>query len=306
MKSILFLFTIVLLSKVSTAQIVPFNYGKQEKKLSVKISEPDTAGSLLLLTDTAFIAGEKRSLFHRLSTSGKLRLFPVTNSTDAQLFYNNEVKESTARFLKVNNLFYSPDGGKASFYSELYSDYAEFVRVGIGALISNKQSYSDSLKGLDSTELQKDAVQRLLGGGGNFTINLSTPIVNYESNFIKSEQFSFKLIAAPKISVDIPKLGTVKNNYAINFDAGFEGSVFYTLSNSIITFFSNYRFGYVLGNSTFYSNIFKEDKRAFCLNSLSAGIALSSTFRVTWNYYYGSSFVKANFPATIGFSVVPD
>jgi hypothetical protein len=247
-----------------------------------------------------------KEMFYRQRTSKEFAIFPVRNAVDAQLFYNSEVKENSARFLKNSIISYSPDGGKASIYNEIYADYAGPIRMGVGVLISNKQNITDSLKEIDTTELQKDAVQRLLGGGGNFTLNASAPLLNYESDFLRSEKFSFKLLFAPKFSVDVPKLGTVKNDYALNCDAGVEGSVFYTLANSVITFFGNYRFGYVFGNSTFYTNIVKDDQKAFSLNSVSLGIALSSTFRINWNYYFGSSFVKENFPSTIGFSIVPN
>ncbi|WEA00712.1 hypothetical protein [Mucilaginibacter sp. SJ] len=234
-----------------------------------------------------------------VKTSGWIHAFFVTSSVDAEMFYNGTVADSKSKFLNNSLLSISSDGGKASIFNELYADYIGAVRVGFGALISNK---SNSTNDANPDEKKEDAVQRLLGGGGNGVLNLSYPIIEAKRN----NELYFKLIAAPKLAVDIPKLGTDNNKYAVNYNFGVEGAVFYTGALNILTFYSNFRFANVSGNGLFYDNLAKSDKKSFGFNQLSFGMAITSTFRVSYNYYFGSSYVKENFPSTFSFTIIPN
>ncbi|QOG02372.1 hypothetical protein [Flavobacterium sp. MDT1-60] len=237
----------------------------------------------------------------------KFKRFPVrfNSSVDAQLYYDYYAKDKKTQFLKNSVISFSSDGGNASIYNELFADYFGGVRVGIGALVSNKPTVKKDSVGIpiiDSVSIQKDAVQRLLGGGGNISINGSYPLLGYENN---NNSFAFKLILPLKLSCDVPILGTENKDYSINYDAGLEGSIFYTGILDILTFYTNFKGSIIGGNDMFYKYLNKESK-PFFFGQLSAGIAFNSTFRISWNYYYGDSFVNKNFPATISFTIIPN
>ncbi|MGK6353188.1 hypothetical protein [Parapedobacter sp. DT-150] len=229
--------------------------------------------------------------------------FPVGNAVAAQVYYNGAASDSKAKFLSNSLLTYAPDGGTASLFNELYADYYGFLRVGFGALISNRQAASGNGEDENSEETKKDATQRLLGGGGNGVFNVSYPILDA----MPTDLFSIKLHAAPKVGIDIPTLGTSSDNVAYNINAGLEGSVFYSGVLEVLTLYSNFRFAKVSGNSLFYSNLGREgDKRSFYFHQVSFGIAISSAFRLGYNFYFGSSFVNKNFPGNISFTFVPN
>lgn len=244
-----------------------------------------------------------KEMLYRDRRDNNVFWFPVRNETDAQLYYENSTNDKRSKFLQNTLIRFTPDGGKASIYNEVFADYASFLRIGIGVMISNKDNSESTQNSFTKDSLiQKDAVQRLIGGGGNFIANIGYPIYDFAT---LSERFSTKLSFAPKVHLDVPKIGTEKSDYAFSTDIGFEGSTFYTLKNEVITLFANYRFGWVTGNKIFFKNLLKNDNTAFLFNQLSFGLALGSAFRINWNLFYGDKFIKENFKQSIGFSVIP-
>lgn len=274
------------------------------KKLNLELEELDE----LMLEDKKSAKGLLRAsdeMAYKGRISKQFQLFPVRNSTDAQLYYDYYSKDKKSQFLKNSIISFSSDGGKASLYNELFADYFGPIRFGIGALISNKETkIIDSLgiQTIDSISIQKDAVQRLLGGGGNVSFNISYPLFGYQNN---EQNLFLKIIAAPKFAFDVPKLGTENKDYSLHADIGIEGSIFYTGVLDVLTFYGNFRVGMVSGNKLFYEYLNKEND-SFLFNQTSLGIALNSTFRISWNYYWGDSYVTKNFPSTISFTIVPN
>jgi hypothetical protein len=244
-----------------------------------------------------FLKDLAKEYYYKARTYRRFKTFPVRNSVEAQVYYNQSLSDKRARFLNASNINFGGKGEKISLFNEIYSDYYGPTRFSFGVLISNK---SDSEAPAD--EKKEDAVQRLIGGGGNVMISLGLPILGYDSD---RDNLSFKTTFLPKASIDVPTLGTENDEYGFNVDVGSESSIFYNGFLDVLTIFANYRFGIVSGNSIFYENLNKGDKNAFTLNQLSIGLAINSTFRLSWNNYWGGGFVSANFPNTISFSIVP-
>ncbi|HEY8933809.1 MAG TPA: hypothetical protein VIM65_01255 [Cyclobacteriaceae bacterium] len=219
----------------------------------------------------------------------------VANAYDAKVYYDKSSTQKTSRFLNNSLLSYSATGEKVSIYNEIYSDYLGPIRFAFGALISNKSSVKDTV------ETQKDAFQRLLGGGGNAVVTLSYPLFGSIS---KNKRLNIKVTAAPKLSFDVPTIGTEKNKAATNLDAAVEATVFYSGLSDIVTLFGNARVGEVYGNCNFYSNLNK-DYGSFAFMQFSFGAALNSTFRISYNIYSGSTFVIDNFPQAISLAFIP-
>jgi len=247
-----------------------------------------------------YIEGLKKEYNFKSRTDGFVFVLSknrrVKNGYDAQVYYNQSINEKSARFLSNSIINIGGNGEKISLYNEIYSDFFGPLRVGVGALVSNKISNGDSI------ETQKDAVQRLLGGGGNGVINISYPLIGYIS---PNNRFNIKSSLNPKIAIDVPKLGTESSSFGFNYDLGIEATVFYSGLLDVLTLYSNCRIACINGNSVFFNNLGKE-KSSFILNQLSFGIALNSTFRLSWSYYFGSKYVNDNFPSTISFSIIPN
>lgn len=253
------------------------------------------------LKEAKFFEKKAKAFDYLYRTSGTWSWRPVRNAVDAEMYYNGTIKDSKARFLSNSLFSFSSDGGKASIFNEIYADYFGPIRMGFGALISNKQS-QDKEEVENKEEKREDAMQRLLGGGGNGVINLSYPLFNVDNG----EGFAIKFALAPKFAVDIPKIGTEKNDYAVNYNLGAEGTIFYSGALDVFTLFTNFRFAGIGGNNVFFNNLDKLDKDFFGFNQVSFGLGITSSFRLSYNYYFGSSYVNKNFPSAISFTIIPN
>lgn len=249
------------------------------------------------LKEARFLDDVSKEYAYKKRTYRSFKFLPVRNEVEAQVYYNQTIDDKRSKFLAASLLNFGGDGDRISLYNEIYGDYFDRFRVGFGVLVTNK---SDSE---NSEETQKDAVQRLLGGGGNGLITLNYPLIGLDN---KRGDLSFKSSLVPKFAVDVPELGTEEGDYGTNLDFGLESTLFYSGALEILTIYANYRFGHIWGNDVFYSNLLKDDEDSFTLNQLSIGLAINSTFRLSWNVYWGGKFVKENFPNTISFSVIPN
>lgn len=244
---------------------------------------------------------------YQARNSSLFDVFPVRNEVDAQMFYLNGVRDKKTQFLKNSILSFSTEGNKVSVFNEIYADFFGPIRVGFGVLVSNSsenqiKDSTGAVIAVDSLSALQDATQRLLGAGGNGVVSFAYPVFDYEnvkkSLLIKADLF-------PKLSVDVPALGTIDENFARNLDIGLELFGAYTGGLDKLTFYTYTRFGRVSGNKAFYANLLKDDNKAFFFHQLSVGLNIDSTFRLAWNHYWGSDFVNQNFNSSISFSIIP-
>ena len=247
-----------------------------------------------------------REYKYRAKSSGVVSFLFVYNDIDAQLFFKSVADDRTAGFLQNTMISYATDGGKASLYSELYSDYFGPIRFGFGALISNKETkvYTDTAgrQLTDSTTIQSDAMQRLLGGGGNATGTFTYPLLNIQSN---SRRFSTRLFASLRGGVDVPRIGTERSDFAWNFDPALETYVYFIGGNNTITPFANLRLSYVKGNKVFRENLLYNSESGFSYHMFTVGFAIKSTFRVSFSFPFGDRFVTQNSAPTVAVSIIP-
>jgi hypothetical protein len=250
---------------------------------------------------------EAKKFDYLFRTQGKLNhIFQksgfIKNSVDAQLFYENDASNTSAKFLNNTLLSFGTDASTISIYNELFADYFGPIRLGVGVLLNN-QSLSDQSVKQDTAKMQQNAIQTLIGGGGNGTVNISLPLFSYVTN---DNKFYVKMLFNPQTGVNVPKIGTSTSSPAYNWDIGIGGSVYYTGSNGAITFFSNYRFSYLGGSPEFYQGLNKPDNKAFFFNQISIGMAITSSVRFSWNTYYGDPFVNKTFPHSFSVSIIPN
>jgi hypothetical protein len=108
------------------------------------------------------------------------------------------------------------------------------------------------------------------------------------------------------MSLDVPVLGTRNEQYALSYEpCGLDASMFYTGLLNNLTIFANYRYSYVMGNELFYCNLDNGDTDGFPFSQLSFGLAINSTFRVSWTTYFGDEFINDNLKSAVSFSIIP-
>lgn len=269
-------------------------------ELDVLVAEEESKLSDLIKLD--HIAKEYN---YRSRTARAFNLFHVWYAADAQVHYNHSVADETSKFLNNTLISYNPQGNTVSIFNEIYADYFGPFRLGFGALLADGEEQDENTSPNsppDAAPSQKDAVQRLLGGGGNAIVNVSYPFFDLRS---RSGHFNWKMAFVPKSAVDLPAIGTESGDYSFHLNTGIEGSIFYTGLLKQLTLFSNFRFAKVDGNKNFYRYLGKENRDAFWFNQISGGLAISSTFRLSYNYYYGSKFSNETLPYNVSLAIIP-
>ena len=200
-----------------------------------------------------------------------------------EYFYDGfSSEEERGKLLKNNLLTYSGQAQKASLYSEVVYDYFGPVRMGFGALISNKTSEPDTVPVSDSSATFQDQVQRILGGGGNGVLNFGVPIVGFTS---LNRRLSIRLHYAPRLSFDLPKIGVDTNVVGQNFDNGAEMVFSLTGIKDRMALFGQVRYSHISGNAVFWHNLDRTSEGGIDLWQFSAGLALNSVVRIVANWY---------------------
>lgn len=227
------------------------------------------------------------------------RFFKVKNATHAQMYFNGSVDDQSSKFLKNSLFSFSSNGQKVSLFNELYSDYLGPFRLHFGALISG-----DLGEGTEAPEDEKmdDAVQRLIGGGGNVVLGISYPIFDLST---LHKTFSSKIHFSPKMGFDIPELGQSVETSTTNVDVALEGSFFLKGLEDIISLYGGFRYGYLIGSQEFEKNLNIDQN--FWLGQFTIGLALNSAFRISYTRNFSSlekSVLDLN--NTISFSIVPN
>lgn len=249
---------------------------------------------------------DKKKQLYLYRTSNKFAFIPVRNDLDAELFFTGQLAEKSAQIGENTNFVFNTSGQRVSIMNELYADYFGPIRLSFGALISNSKEKieTDSLGNsyIDSSGVRLDAVQKLLGGGGNGILQASYPLFSYIN---KNSSFNLKCMLSPKLSFNIPKLNETTTDINSNSDLGIDLSCYYIGKKQAITLFTFNRIGYVNGTSSFYDNLQLKDRKGFMLNQFTFGLSINSTFRLSYSIYAGNKYVKENFSQMLSFSIIP-
>lgn len=246
--------------------------------------------------------------FYDMATAAQL--FPTLRydgETRSKLFFENTANKET-KYLSNYLVTYGLKNNKVSAYTEAYHDYFGSLRISIGTLISNNTTVGRDSSGItiiDSSETKDDAIQRIIGGGGNIVINANLPIL-----FSRSRQNKVRALVNfnPKISCDLPAIGTYSSDFIFKTDIGTEAAVFLNGSEGNLSFYSITRSSYIFGNSTFYDYLSTPSQKVnngYFMHQTSIGVAVKEMFRFGVILYYGDPFVVKNFPTTVFVSIVP-
>jgi len=236
---------------------------------------------------------------YRSNNVTRLTPLPVRHRQEAPLYFNAASTRQSAEFLAKSLTVINPNTGKLSLYNELYGDYVGWWRVAFGTTLVG------SNKGESKTpEDQKNeaALQRLLGGGGNALISATLPLASFHTD---DEVVAFKLMMLNKIATDLPQNGAETSDFAYHSDIGFDFAGYYQGFNRIITPFAYVRVGQVWGNSLFYDNLGRNTHSGMLVGQIMGGLSITDVLQVAGTYYYGSAFIRDNFPFSISITLQP-
>jgi len=222
------------------------------------------------------------------------------NKTElTELVFSNQLSNKKFKVLRSTVFNIDPKGG-ASIYSEIVSSYIGFGKISISGLLNNDNQSSDTIP-TTIVEKQDDAIQRLIGGGGNIGLSYSIPWVSGTMGRF----FRFgSVMTIPRIGVELPIVSKTIDNPSFQYE--FSNESFFTLATNKknIGLFGNYKMAIVSGESKFQKII---ENNSIFFHQITLGIVINETFRVGLNLFRGSDFVKKNFPkATLSLSIIPD
>lgn len=171
-----------------------------------------------------------------LDDSKHFYAWPASNEKNAQALWG----DTNLSFLKTAAISGTQSGGAANV--ELISDFFGSVRT---SLITTIAAYDQ-----DSTSINT-AKERFFTSGGNLTLSFNQigPTLRIGHNgFLMSN-------IVPKVSADVPALGSTIDNPSANIDLGLEARLNLPSNNQKLGILASARGAYAFGTERFYSNL---------------------------------------------------
>ncbi|MBT8232149.1 MAG: hypothetical protein HKO66_13030 [Saprospiraceae bacterium] len=225
----------------------------------------------------------------------------VNGPTQAKVVYDSYSKETSSKSLKNSLFTYNTDNSSASLYNEFFADYLWIGRISLGGLLGQTNSTDNKS---DETITQENAIQRLLGGGGNVAINYAMPVMNWTS---KMSYHNIFIHMQPSFNSDIPALGSNVDEFSFHGGLAMEGYLYFSSLKNEFNGYIRAKGAWALGNNAFASNLnFNEGEHSIWTSSISVGFTLAQKYKLIFTHNSESKNDELDFPFTFTFAVVPD
>jgi len=184
--------------------------------------------------------------------------FPVRTTEQAQCFWARE----EGGYLTGALITAKDDRGAIGV--SVLEDYLWPVRFAFNSVVSASETGDTVEKNVD----------RLLAGGGNAVLNLGLPVFGMSTSPIscpgpqpagasttvpavrrRAAQFSSEVLLAPRLGLDLPALGTAKEDPDVNLDLGVDARVSFQGALDVLSAFAQLRFARVFGSDEFYRGL---------------------------------------------------
>jgi hypothetical protein len=199
-------------------------------------------------------------------------VLPVRSREDAMRFYGED-----GRAVLRTLVFSLGEGGRSgSINSELVSDYAGPLRLGVGFVLAEARGTGDEESEQETAARQAAAQERFYAGGGNFVLYSSLPVA-----FHRSPYHSLTLQTLNKVALDVPgaRHRGEAGDVPTNLDLGMEVYGTFNTYGGRIKAFGLARSALALGNAAFYANLGR-DTGAFPYAQLTVGAEVASVAKV--------------------------
>jgi len=197
---------------------------------------------------------------------------PVRNREDAMRFYG----EDGRAVLRTLVLSVGEGGRSGSINSELVSDYAGPLRIGVGFVLAEaRDSGEEEIEG-EVAPASRAALERFYAGGGNFVVYSAFPLA-----FHRSPYHSLTVQSLNKVALDIPGVRhrAAAEEIPTNLDVGVEVYGTFNSYGGRIKAFALLRSAAAIGNGSFYSNLGRQGG-AFAYGQLTLGAEVASVAKV--------------------------
>ncbi len=218
-------------------------------------------------------------------------LLPLRDTITTAAYWNHDVSMATLQSLAIS---YSTD--RYSIYTELVSDYMNifgaYSRIGFGCLVAS----SDSSGTHDSTSA---AVQRLVGGGGNFLLQGSTPLFSR-----LGDNWTTDVLLAPKLALDAPGANADVTRFTGSADVAVEAIATCSSVSEKFKFIADFRLGWIVGSGEFYRKLGLNGP--FGAGKLLIGVDINNAVRVhATNVLVGPALLRDKTVWQLGVQLLP-
>jgi hypothetical protein len=201
-------------------------------------------------------------------------LLPARDRVEAMRFFGED-----GRSLLRSLVFTLGEGrGAGSINSELVSDYAGPVRVGVGFVLAESREASEEEPAGEITEAdRRAAVERFYAGGGNLVVYSMMPLL-----FQRSQYHSVTVQALNKLAADLPgrRHAAAAGSVPANLDLGMEVYGTFNTFDARIKAFGLARSGVVVGNGVFQRNLGLEGRVGLPYTQVTFGAEMASVAKV--------------------------
>ncbi len=284
-------------------KLVHFNFEKEELDNTLALVdefEEERQKKLKLVRKFEAIA-QRVKFINR--TANRPAFLPVRCKNDFKYFdadsYNSEERQN--HLLNNSKVMYNPNNRYFSIFTEVYKDYFNVVRLGIGSVIgsniqSNNYEDQDSVSEAGEEEQYHNNFLKFSNGGGLIAFNLSYPIFSY---IHEDAGFAFKSEIQCRIGIDPPGL-SAKKDLMTNIENSLVSKLRYKGELDKISIIAESKISRMHGNDIFYNSINKADHKSFATYQFTIGFVLENKFQLTWNIIKGNTFVSNNSAASMG------
>lgn len=261
------------------------------KKVEISDLQKQRAKKLKSLTYSWFlptINKEKRSDFFKLTYNNLLEKTNYVNSFSVQ---GNE------------------DGFLAQ--SEIITDNLNAFRVSFGTVINSKTNNKEEETSTtdqatkNSDIFQKDAVNRLVNGGGNLYIDLILPLITtYDGS--ASDYLTSYTYFNTRAAMDVKGFGNNIDTSTGNGSFGFNSYASISSDTKKFNFFVQGSVNYNFGSNDYYKNLGIKNEQGFLNGKVIVGVGLLNHFKVTAIVNtFGSDEKLRSGKVNIGIQVLP-
>jgi hypothetical protein len=201
-------------------------------------------------------------------------VLPARDRVEAMRFFGEDGRSH------LRNLVFTLGEGRGagSINSELVSDYAGPVRIGVGFVLAESRQASEGEPAGEITEAdRRAALERFYAGGGNLVVYSMLPLL-----FQRSQYHSFTVQTLNKLAADMPgrRHAAAAGSVPANLDLGMEAYGTFNTFDARIKAFALARSGLAVGNGAFNRNVGLEDRAGLPYTQLTFGAEVASVAKV--------------------------
>ncbi|SEQ04410.1 hypothetical protein [Flavobacterium urocaniciphilum] len=215
------------------------------------------------------IALEKIELEKKRLHVEKRYWLPTKNSNFRNHFYETHYASSLEKTTLLNSFSATLNDNSNIVQSELIADRCGWFRVSFGSVLSVA---TDTTK----AKIENDNLERLIGGGGNFYLDFTLPIItSYTDAF-----FTDYLYLSCKAASDISGFGNNVDVSTFNGSIGLTNYIGLSTEEKKFNFFLLTDVTAYKGNNAFYDNLKLNHNRWFLNSNISFGVTLLNNYRI--------------------------